>query len=231
MTDSLQRQIRRGEASTLNPSAGMHPVSLVPAEVEAAARAGDASIAEFPYFRDRYGERGERFALSDGSWLVTLADSEEEGRIVEEVRWLGRVLSSRGMPVYLLERHLRHLERELIALSPEREASYRRLGETADRLTEARRARLGDDDFRRLSSRFDAAVPDEFRDRLPRMGEVVVSAVIDESEGIVNAVPSLLSWAADPARFPREWIGAVERTLAEAREAIAAGGGAVGDDL
>lgn len=38
-------------ATSLNPHAGEHPVTSSPAEVDAARRAVEASLAEVPYYR------------------------------------------------------------------------------------------------------------------------------------------------------------------------------------
>ena len=36
------------------------------------------SISEFPYYQERYGERGKRFSDSDTCWLVTLTNLNQE---------------------------------------------------------------------------------------------------------------------------------------------------------
>ncbi len=102
-------------ASGLNPEAGDHPVPQDPAVLAAALTAGNRCREEFPYFEQRYGERGRRFTDSDVAWLAALA-GRDEAEIVEQVLWLGRVLSFRGMPVFLLERQLEILLEELSGL-------------------------------------------------------------------------------------------------------------------
>lgn len=62
----------RGEARDLNPEAGRHEVTMDGRELEAVRRASDRSWSEFPYYDARFGERGRRFSLSDGAWIVTL---------------------------------------------------------------------------------------------------------------------------------------------------------------
>ena len=58
----------------------------------------------------------------------------------------------------------------------------------------------------------------EWSARVPQTGALLVSAVADELEGSDGAVESLRPWLTDAARFPAEWIAAVEQTLAQARQ-------------
>jgi hypothetical protein len=46
--------------------------------------------------------------------------------------------------------------------------------------------------------------------------------VADEAAGIVQAVPQIEAWAADPSRFPPEWIAAVRETIQAARAKVSA---------
>lgn len=209
-------------ASVVNPAAGSHPVTADPREIEAARRASDASVAEFPYYLERYGERGRSFGASDGAWLVTLCD-ESAGRVHAQVLWLGRVLASRGMPRWLLERHLGVLHGELVRAVPGGAARYGALLDAAARLRELRRARIADADFAELSAAFDARVGPAAAGRLRGMGGILVAAVADEADGLDDAARSVLAWAADPAAFPQQWVEAVLATTADARGRIRAG--------
>jgi heme oxygenase len=201
----------------LNPDAGMHAISLDPRELEAALRAGERSWREFPYYEWRYGERGMRFTRSDSAWLVTLADYAP---VVAErqVLWLGRVLASRGMPQWMLERHLDVLYEELVAHVPEKQAAYTTLRDAAHLLRELRRRHLGDAQFNTLRADFDRRVGREWAARLPHTGGLLAAAVVDERDGIVKAVSSIEAWITDPARFPAEWIDAVHDIIRRARE-------------
>lgn len=58
--------------TSINPEAGRHAVPEDERELQAAVLAGDLCWERFPYFEERYGERGRRFARSDGAWLATL---------------------------------------------------------------------------------------------------------------------------------------------------------------
>lgn len=195
----------------LNPEAGAHPVTDDPVELAAATRAADRSFERFPYYRWRYGERGRRFGGSDGAWLVWLCgQSPEFAR--DQVRWLGAVLSSRGMPTLLLEDHLRILHEEL-----QRRATYRLLKTSADELQARRRHAVSDRALDRLAGRFLDAAPEPWRSRIPEMGRLLVAAVGDERNGVEKAVTSIEEWACDADRFPARWITAVKKTLSDAR--------------
>lgn len=200
----------------LNPEAGTHPLPTDPRELQAALRAGEQSWRQFPYYEWRYGQRGAQFTRSDSAWLVTLSDHPSV--IVEQqVLWLGRVLAARGMPQWLLERHLELLHQELVAAVPEKAAAYERLQLAALRLREMRRQHIDDDLFQSLIAEFDQQVGDEWSTRLPATGGLLAAAVADERAGIVQAVTSIESWMTEPTRFPDVWIEAVRSTISKAR--------------
>ncbi len=203
-------------ASSINPSAGSYPVTADPRELEAARRAGNASVAEFPYYLERYGERGRMFGSSDGAWLVALCDFGKE-HVRGQVLWLGTVLASRGMPRWLLERHLQVLHAELVRAIPENAERYAVLLDAAAHLRDLRRARIDEEDFRELDEAFAAHADPALAERMPAMGAILASAVADEADGLVGAVRSVEVWAADRAAFPEAWTSAVRATIAGAR--------------
>jgi hypothetical protein len=206
------------QASSINRDAGSYPITDDPVELEAAARASERSFAEFPYYEARFGERGRRFGNSDGAWLALLAH-HEQAEIDRQVLWLGRVLAARGMPQLLLERYLEILHDELATQLPVRRERYDKLLRAAAMLREERQELLGDDELAALAREFDAAVGPEWSARLPRMGEILVSAVVDERLGIPEAVTSLEGWMTEAERFPPSWIEAARRTIEAARAA------------
>jgi hypothetical protein len=202
-------------ARQVNPEAGDHAVSADPIEQAAAEAAIRASWREFPYYAQRYGERGWRFSLSDTGWIQTLCHlTPAESRV--QVRWLGGLLAARGMPLYLLERHLVHRHRELVQAQPDRRAHYDGLLSCANYLRESRLAQIHEETFERLARRFEERVRACAR-HVANMGTVVVGAVADERAGVANVVESLESWACDAAQFDVVWISAVRETLAAAR--------------
>jgi hypothetical protein len=203
-------------ASLVNPDAGSHPVTHDPREIAAAAAAAERSFEEFPYFAERYGERGRRFGHSDGAWLAVVAEAAQE-QVNAEVLWLGGLLSSRGMPQVMLERHLEFLHDELVRAAPERSEVYGRLLAAAEMLRRMRERQISAKRCRELADAFAARAAGEWSARLPHAGELLVSAAADERMGITQAVPAIEGWMTDPQRFPASWIAAVRDTLAEAR--------------
>ena len=205
----------------VNPEAGHHPMPTDPGELEAAIRAGRRCWDEFPYFDQRYGERGWRFTMSDSGWLVTLADGRPQPEVDHHLEWLGRILSSRGMPTLLLERHLLLIVEELTAqFSPERARRYEPLRMGAQHLATRREAHLPAALGADLASRFDAAVGHHWSRRLPQTGHLIAAAVADRALGISKAVDSLVDWLSDTARFPDVWTDAVHATVWTAEEAL-----------
>jgi hypothetical protein len=212
----IAKHIRYHEANVLNPEAGNHVVTSDPREVKAARRAAQRSWADFPYYGHRYGTRGRQFSLSDSGWLATVVDLTP-GAAVEQVKWLGGVLSSRGMPQWMLECHLAILHEELSAALPESAGRYSVLLLCADALRSMREAHFPPPRFQALADAFGASVGDPWNRRLRGMGGILVAAVADERSGIEYAVPSLTEWVCDAGRFPPEWIAAVKETLERAR--------------
>jgi hypothetical protein len=203
--------------TSINPEAGRHPVPADTREVQAALGAADACWQRFPYFEHRYGERGQRFARSDAAWLATLG-RYEPAQIIQQVRWLGRVLAGRGMPTLLLQVQLEILVEALAAAIPEKKSEYGKMSLAAAELRESRRKHLADEPLQAFADGFDHAVGPEWSTRFPHTGALLVSAVADELEGNDGAVESLRSWLMDDARFPAKWIAAVESTLVQARQ-------------
>ena len=177
--------------------------------------AGERSLREFPYYERRYGERGRRFCGSDTAWLITLCD---RGRAVaiEQTNWLGAVLSSRGMPQYLLEQHLLVLHDELKRAMPRGARRYAVLQHCARQLATRRESKIAPEEFHRLARAFDERVA-SVRGGLEGMGPVLVSAVADEALGLTRAVSSLESFLCDEKEFASKWRHAVRDTIAEAR--------------
>lgn len=137
-------------ATTLNPEAGSHPVPQDRRERHAAILAAAECWRLFPYFGQRYGERGRRFTVSDGAWLAALPDLGPEA-VLSQVKWLGNVLASRGMPRVLLENHLVTLHNELCAAIPEKQEAYNSLTNAANLLAKERIEIGGKDLERRLN--------------------------------------------------------------------------------
>jgi len=202
--------------TAINPEAGRHAVPADAREVAAAIRAGDLCWEQFPYYEQRYGERGRRFARSDAAWQATLYQYAPV-QISQQVRWLGRVLAGRGMPTWLLEVQLGLLVRELSAARPEKKSEYEKLLPAAAELHARRRQHLSDEKIQAIAAEFDRAVGPEWSARLPHTGALLGCAVADELAGCELAVESLRAWFTDAARFPAAWLAAVSAALAQAR--------------
>jgi hypothetical protein len=202
-------------ANTVNPLAGLHAVTSDADEIEAARRAAETSLREFPYYQARFGERARMFGASDGAWLVTLCQGERE-YVRRQVLWLGSVLAARGVPGWLLERHLEFLHRALLRLTSNADRC-RPLLEASIFLRVLRHEQIGEREFATLAAAFDARADPDWVRRLPGMGAILVSAVADEAAGVARAVTSVEEWAADPSFFPESWISAVRQTIGEAR--------------
>jgi hypothetical protein len=202
-------------AQAVNPEAGDHPVSADPVEQAAAAAATRRSWKEFPYYPRRYGERGWRFSLSDSGWIQTLCNlGPKEAQ--SQVLWLSGLLTARGMPSYLMERHLHYLQDELVRPSPMRARRYEVLLDCAVTLRERRHAHIAEEAFESVSAAFERRVA-AYAEAVPNMGRVIVAAVADERAGVVGAVSSVEAWACDPAAFDSVWVESVKQAIEAAR--------------
>jgi hypothetical protein len=207
------------QAVLLNPHAGSHPITSDERARAAAVRAGDRSVAAFPYYVERYGERGRLFGHSDSAWLVRVGAMSER-QVDEKVDWLGTVLSARGIPQWLLARHLEVLEEELAAAVPEDADRHAALGR-ARRVLDARLLGVLDDARAdALAQDFEREADAEWNARLPGMGRILVAAVVDEALGIEKAVDAVVGWAGDAERFPATWTAAVRRMVDAARAEV-----------
>jgi len=204
-------------ARTLNWEAGRHVVPLDEREIDAALRSGEWTWRRFPYYKWRYGARGERFTRSDSAWLVTLVDHDQE-TINKQISWLGRVLSARGMPQWLLEYHLRHLQEALVLAVPEKAAQYERLTHAAESLRAMRRKYVSDELLAACGLAFEGRVGTELSQKMPEAGQLLAAAVADEKIGIAQAVSSVETWMIDETRFPKQWVEAVRATIRMARD-------------
>jgi heme oxygenase len=211
----LDNAVRVYSAGMLNPEAGDHTVPESTEELAAAVAAAKKCREDFPYFDERYRERGRSFAKSDAAWLASLAGLPEV-HLVSQVEWLGRVLANRGMPRITLERQLELLYQELSATTPAKIEQYKGLLKAAEKLKAERLNIISEPVFNRLTGEFHLATEGE----LQRCGDLIVSAVCDQSVGISEAVGSLLPWLTDPERFSPEWISAVAKTLKQAENSV-----------
>ncbi len=212
----FQPESRIFAVNAINPEAGSHAVPDDAREVQAALRAGDICWQRFPYFEQRYGERGRRFARSDAAWQATL-HAYPMAQILQQVRWLGGVLAVRGMPTLLLEVQLEILVTELTAAVPEKRSEYEKLLAGAAALHAERGVHLSDVQLVSIGAEFDRAVGPQWRARLPDTGVLLCCAVADELSGHLGAMENLRAWLSDTERFPPEWIAAVAASLAQAQ--------------
>lgn len=201
----------------LNPAAGKHAIPGDLEEICAAVRAGDRTWAEFPYYQLRYASRGIRYTWSDSAWLVTLCELPQ-AQLESQVAWLGRLLATRGMPQWLLERHLVYLHDELTRTLPARAVHYAPLARAAANLRATRVAHVGEALGAELTAALSALVKPALVQTLPEAGRLLAAALADERAGITGALPSLLGWLADPERFPPEWVDAVRQVVQRASE-------------
>ncbi len=215
----LSKNEKSFHVTRLNPEAGNHPIPEDKREIEAALKASDRGWVEFPYYKQRYGNRGKRFSDSDSCWIVTLTDLDQE-TLNLQIDWLCRVLATRGMPSIMMEQTLKYLAEELTRALPDKAACYSKLTASADALEGLRMKWFHGTDFNSLVTRFDVAVGPEMAKKYKNIGCLIVSAVADEKNGIEGSVDILQKWLTDKERFPDEWIQIVNETFEKADNAI-----------
>jgi len=169
-------------ATTLNPEAGRHPIPSDSREIEAALRAADLCWARYPYYEFRYGERGRRFAHSDGAWLVTLCRFDQ-ARVDQQIKWLARVLANRGMPSIMLQAKLELLFEQLSAAVPENPAQYQKLAQAALELSKARAQHLEAAQVQMIADEFDQAVGPEWSEKYRHTGMLLAAPWLMRRQG------------------------------------------------
>ena len=195
--EALQRAAadRGPDSGTAHREAGHHSVTTDALRLRAALRAAHRTFEHEPYYRARYAERGARFAGTDSAWLVTLADLPVDG-CRGQVGWLSRVLAGRGMPSWLLERHLRDLVAELeSAAGPGAGGS---LGDAASWLAATRRAVVDDDALAGAAGELRAATGED--EPLTGAAALVLAAAADVVTGTAVALGPCVDWLTDPER-------------------------------
>lgn len=197
VVDALARSaLQRGpDSGVAHREAGHHSVTTDAVRLRAALRAAHRTFEAEPYYRARYAERGARFAGTDSAWLVTLAELPRDG-CLGQVAWLSRVLAGRGMPSWLLERHLEDLVSELeAALGP---GTTGHLGAAATALRSRRRDVVSDEELlsapARLVEETGGAEP------LPGAASLVVAAAADAANEVTRGYEACVGWLADPER-------------------------------
>lgn len=203
----------------INPNAGHHPITQDPVEIDASLRAGEETLRDFPYLRARYGDRGLRFTRSDSAWVISLLSTPQEN-VNQQIRWLGQVLAARGMPRWLLERHLDALLQALRRAPTAGAPRYQKLAGARDMLRAERISYLTDAELEELARAFELAVRSAGPGPSTGLGGLIGAAVADEANGVSNAVTSLTTWLTDPERFAPAWRRAVRSTLARARKQV-----------
>ena len=208
--------LKKGEntfhVARINPEAGNHPIPGDKREIQAALNASNRSWNEYPYYEKRYGKRGRRFSDSDTCWLATLTALDQID-LQKQVDWLCRVLATRGMPSLMMETILRYLSLELTAAIPENKTLNYKLLKSSEKLKENRLKHIEEKVFNNLAEEFEQSVETKMRKALKNTGLLLVSAVVDEKNGIPGALSGLQKWLIDVDRFPSVWIAAVEQTI------------------
>ena len=197
-----------------NPDSGRHPLPDDPREIAAVLQAAQRSYDMHPYYLARYGERGRTFTHSDGGYLVTLTTTWQS-YVDEQISWLSSLLAARGMPSWLMETHLLQLHQALRSKVPEGAARFTKLRRASTRLRKLRCARMAQADFDAVADQFNATAGPG----IGNAGGLIAAAVCDERGGSAEALPTLLKWLADPARFPPAWCFAVAQAVVRAQAA------------
>lgn len=176
----------KADATVLNPATGGHHVATDLDVLRTATRAATLSYGAAPYYRDRYGRRGAQFSVSDSAWIAHLADAPRE-TAAHQVTWLSTMLTHRGMPTWLMERHLATMVDQL-------GGAGLAVGALPHALTvlEARRRAAVDDDLLEQAEtwvRETVVAPPT-----APTGRLVAAAVADVRSGVAPSSAPLMDW-------------------------------------
>ncbi len=202
--------------TALNPEAGNFPISTNPLEIEAAIIAGQRCWNEFPYYEQRYGERGKRFTVSDSVWLVNLCELSPD-LAFRQVKWLSDYLAHRGMPTITMEFQMECLYQELSGLIPENEPKYNKLLRVSEKLKNNRDIHIDSTLFEKSNTLF-AEICRSLKisgHNMRNTGKLIASSVADQKAGITAPESDFKSWISDPENFSPEWVQAIEKAYSE----------------
>ncbi len=197
VADTVQRNRmgRSPDAGASHRDAGHHSVTTDAERLRAALRAAHRTFEAEAYYRARYSERGARFAGTVSAWLVTRGDLPADG-CLGQVAWLSRVLATRGMPSWLLERHLGDLTAELEAACGAGAAGT--LPDAAAQLRSTRVAVVADQELERAPGRLleESGAPEP----LAGAAALVLAAAADVAAGVTGSWAPCVDWLTDADR-------------------------------
>lgn len=177
---------------TLNPAGGAYPACQSREALTAVLHASDYALAVCPYYLYRYGCSGILFSDSDGAWLTTLTELGFPA-MEEQVLWLAKVLSARGMPTFLMARHLRFLGDELGRTCPEGADRWKLMYRAAGLLdldAPALRVMGGISELLRAAGSGEGFAAEE-------AAGLIVGALLDERRGFPGSVEDVVAWYSD----------------------------------
>ncbi len=199
-------------ATTLNPEAGDHPVPQNRAVLDAALEAGQQCRDEFSYYEKRYGTRGEKFTKSDVAWLAALPGQPVEV-VANQVLWLGRVLSSRGMPFLLLERQVQLLVEKVQQVEDGVPVDTLQVV-VADMYAQRCRS-ISQKDFDALCQKLSESISPATVAHFPDLPQILVGSQIDLVAGMPECRVLLLSWLKDTGIVTQDELSRVIALLDE----------------
>ncbi len=199
--------------STLNPEAGDHAIPEDPKVIELALRAGRKAWNRYPYLKQRFGERGERFTSSDSCWLA-VQYLQSPHAATRSLQWLRTVLSTRGLPTIILEDHLKELNREFDLLNG-KSAESSSFDPFLLSLADERKRFFNDQATLEMHLRNQLRFKNWAPEEVLEMSRLITSAWMDEKSGRNGALSSTLAWFTDTARYSAEWIILVHQFVSE----------------
>ena len=202
--------------TSLNPEAGNYPIPINPLEIEAAITAGLKCWNEFPYYEQRYGDRGKRFMSSDLVWLVNLCELSQE-LANSQAKWLSDYLAHRGMPSFTMEIQLHFMYQELLKSIPENEAKYKKLLLASQNLKKQRMSQIDSTIFEQSNAIF-TNLCNEFKisgHNMKNTGKLIASSIADQKNGIDTTDTDFKTWISNPEFFSSSWIQAIEKAYDE----------------
>ncbi len=211
----------KNHITSLNPEAGNFPISTNPLEIEAAINAGQKCWYEFPYYEQRYGERGKRFTVSDSVWLVNLCELSQD-LANRQVNWLANYLAHIGMPTFTMEIQLKYMYEELVKNIPVNEAKYKKLLLASEMLKNQRNSQIDVALFENSNSAFTQLCNDLkiSGHNMKNTGKLIASSIADKRSGIAETATDFKTWISNPDLFSAIWIQAIEKAYSEINHQI-----------
>jgi hypothetical protein len=191
-----------------NPESGDHGITSDPMEVKAVDQVLANPLHKSVYLLWRFGERGERFGVSDALWIAKVGRQEMD-EVAHDLKWLRNVLASRGVPYTILARFILDYNLAIESIDGANRQTARRLLAVMSqwelemtRFKSSQRGKFWLQEIEKYVSVLPTSLQAEFH-------ELLLASYMDQQNSFGNTYNSIATWIGENVVFNSEWTTAV----------------------